>query len=219
MEEILARGVEFDAVVAANDEMATGAIDVLRKHGRRVPQDIPVTGFDDLTLARLGNPPLTTVAQPFDQVADWAVRAIEEQIAGRAVPACTQVAARFVRRQSCGCGYEAYRAGFAGLSPRIMSPDTGSTVDRLETLRPVLAGLLGTGFSSGAAAAERLLEGLRAEIGGRSEAFHEAIVGLLDNAGTDNERQTDAPQRDLLSPRRAARLVELARSSASSSTA
>ena len=62
-------------------------------------------------------------------------------------------------------------------------------VDRLETLRPVLAGLLGTGFSSGAAAATRLLDGLRAEIGGQREAFHEAIVGLLDNAGTDNERQ------------------------------
>ena len=69
------------------------------------------------------------------------------------------------------------------------SPDTGSTVDRLETLRPVLAGLLGTGFSSGAAAAEQLLEGLRAEIGGRSEAFRDVIVGLLDNAGTDDERQ------------------------------
>ena len=83
MEEILARGVEIDGVVAANDEMATGAVDVLRKHGLRVPQDIPVTGFDDLMLARLGNPPLTTVAQPFDQVADWAVHAIEEQVAGR----------------------------------------------------------------------------------------------------------------------------------------
>ena len=86
MEEILASGVEIDAVVAANDEMATGAIDVLRKRGLRVPQDIPVTGFDDLVLARLGNPPLTTVAQQFEQVADWAVRAIEEQLAGRAVP-------------------------------------------------------------------------------------------------------------------------------------
>ena len=82
MEEILARAWHIDGVVAANDEMATGAIDVLRKRGLRVPQDIPVTGFDDLLLARLGNPPLTTVAQPFDEVADWAVRAIEAQIAG-----------------------------------------------------------------------------------------------------------------------------------------
>jgi DNA-binding LacI/PurR family transcriptional regulator/signal transduction histidine kinase/ActR/RegA family two-component response regulator len=184
MEEILARGVEIDGVVAANDEMATGAIDVLRKHGLRVPQDIPVTGFDDLMLARLGNPPLTTVAQPFDQVADWAVRAIEDQVAGRTVPACTGVAARFVRRQSCGCGYEAYRR-----DSQVSALTPGSIVDRLETLGPVLAGLLGTGFSSGAAATKRLLDGLRAEMAGQREAFHEAIVGLLDNAGTDNERQ------------------------------
>ena len=117
MEEILARGVEIDSVVAANDEMATGAIDVLRKQGLRVPQDIPVTGFDDLMLARLGNPPLTTVAQPFDQVADWAVRAIEEQSAGLRLPARTEFAARFVRRQSCGCGYEAYRRDSPGRGP------------------------------------------------------------------------------------------------------
>jgi DNA-binding LacI/PurR family transcriptional regulator/signal transduction histidine kinase/ActR/RegA family two-component response regulator len=188
MEEILARGLDIDAVVAANDEMATGAIDVLRKRGLRVPQDVPVTGFDDLMLARLGNPPLTTVAQPFDQVADWAVRAIEEQAAGRPVPALTEVAARFVRRQSCGCGYEVYRRDVPA-SPPTHAADAGSMADRLEALLPVLAGLLGTGFSSGATAATRLLDGLRAETGGQNGAFHEAIVGLLDNAGTDNERQ------------------------------
>jgi DNA-binding LacI/PurR family transcriptional regulator/signal transduction histidine kinase/CheY-like chemotaxis protein len=182
MEEILARGVELDAVVAANDEMATGAVDVLRKHGLRVPQDVPVTGFDDLMLARLGNPPLTTVAQPFEQVADWAVHAIEELKAGRALPARTQVAARFVRRQSCGCGYEAYRRDSQVMA--IVQTDAGSIDDRLEALRPVLAGLLGT-----AAAATRLLDGLRAELGGTAEAFHVAIVGLLENAGADNERQ------------------------------
>ena len=190
MEEMLARGVDIDAVVAANDEMATGAIDVLRKHGRRVPQDIHVTGFDDLMLARLGNPPLTTVAQPFEQVANWAVRAIEEQKAGRAVPACTQVAARFVRRQSCGCGYEAYRRDSQIAPPsHATDADTGSMAHRLETLWPVVAGLLATGFSNGAEAATQLLDGLRAEIGGRTEAFHDVIAALLENAGTDNERQ------------------------------
>ena len=121
MEEILASGVEIDGVVAANDEMATGAIDFLRKRGLRVPQDVPVTGFDDLVLARLGNPPLTTVAQPFDEVADWAVQAIEEQLAGRAVPAVHRDGARLVRRQSCGCGHEAYRRDSPDL-PAIGSP-------------------------------------------------------------------------------------------------
>jgi len=187
MEEILARGVEIDGVVAANDEMATGAVDVLRKHGLRVPQDIPVTGFDDLMQARLGNPPLTTVAQPFEQVAEWAVRAIEELRAGRSVAPCTQVAARFVRRQSCGCGYEAYRRDSKAPAPTDTS-DTGMT-DRLQELSPVLTGILDTAFSNGTAAATSLLAGLRAEIKGKREAFHDAIVGLLDDTATDSERQ------------------------------
>jgi len=192
MTEILARGVELDGVVAANDEMATGAIDVLRKHGRRVPQDIPVTGFDDLLLARLGDPPLTTVAQPFEEVAAWAVRAIEGQIAGRDVPACTHVAGRLVRRQSCGCGYEAYRRDSQAIpvmdmngSPAALGP--GAMIGRLDVLRPVLAGLLGTGSTSSAAAA-RLLDGLRAELGGRRDAFRAEVAGLLEDFGGDNER-------------------------------
>jgi DNA-binding LacI/PurR family transcriptional regulator/signal transduction histidine kinase/ActR/RegA family two-component response regulator len=190
MEEILASGVEIDAVVAANDEMATGAIDLLRKRGLRVPQDVPVTGFDDLALARLGNPPLTTVAQPFDQVAGWAVQAIEEQLAGRAVPATTEIGARLVRRQSCGCGHQAYDSSELRSNRRSDEVSLEVSVsEHLEALGPVLAGLLGTGFSDAAAAARRLLDGLRAELQGRGEAFQEAIFGLLDHAGTDNERQ------------------------------
>ncbi len=191
MEEILAHGTTIDAIVAANDEMASGAIDLLRKRGLRVPQDIPVTGFDDLMLARLGNPPLTTVAQPYDQVADWAVMALEEQISGGALPDCTQVAARFVRRQSCGCGYEAYRHDSQPLLA-VTPADRGSPADRLERLAPALRDLLRTGFSSGATAATRLLDGLRAEIAGEQDAFHQALVGLLDtggSAGSDSERQ------------------------------
>jgi len=188
MEEILASGLEIDGVVAANDEMATGAIDLLRKRGLRVPQDLPVTGFDDLVLARLGNPPLTTVGQQFDQVADWAVQAIEEQLAGRAVRAYTEIGARLVRRQSCGCGHNAHRPDSPDLPLPHPSAEVSQT-EQLEAQSPVLAGILGTGFSDGAAAARRLLDALAAELQGQGEAFQEAIFSLLESAGTDNERQ------------------------------
>ena len=46
MDQLLLREVEFDAVAAASDNMAFGAMAVLRKHGRRVPLQLPVTGFD-----------------------------------------------------------------------------------------------------------------------------------------------------------------------------
>ncbi len=181
MDEILARGLPVDAVVAANDEMASAAIDVLRRRGLRVPQDVPVTGFDDLMLARLGNPPLTTVAQPYDQVAEWAIRTLEEQLAGREVPACTQVRARFVLRQSCGCGYDVHRSS-AGASMA-----GASVCDRVRALLPVITGLLRTGFANPQAAATQLLDGLRAEIDGRPDAFHQALAALLSGAAVDGE--------------------------------
>jgi LacI family transcriptional regulator len=49
---LLAEGVKFDAVFAANDNMAIGALDALRAAGRNVPKDVAVAGFDDIPLAR-----------------------------------------------------------------------------------------------------------------------------------------------------------------------
>lgn len=50
--DLIARKVEFDAVVAANDNMAIGAIQALRAAGLRVPEQVAVAGFDDIPLAR-----------------------------------------------------------------------------------------------------------------------------------------------------------------------
>ena len=60
---LMRRGIEFDAIVCASDLMAIGVIRALAEAGRRVPQDVAVTGFDDILAARFTNPPLTTVAQ------------------------------------------------------------------------------------------------------------------------------------------------------------
>ena len=49
---LIANAIEFDAVVAANDNMAIGAIEALRASGRRIPDDVAVAGFDDIPLAR-----------------------------------------------------------------------------------------------------------------------------------------------------------------------
>jgi DNA-binding LacI/PurR family transcriptional regulator len=53
-----------DGVFAANDNMAAGALRTLRAAGRAVPADVAVVGFDDLTVALVADPPLTTVHQP-----------------------------------------------------------------------------------------------------------------------------------------------------------
>src|SRR5690606_32389829 len=83
MREIIARGVKFDAVVGANDNMALGAMQVLQEHGFAVPRNIVVAGFDDVTVARFGNPSLTTIRQPLRRLAAIAVECILDCIAGR----------------------------------------------------------------------------------------------------------------------------------------
>jgi LacI family transcriptional regulator len=61
MEELLSRRIPMTAVVAANDMLALGAIAALRAHGLRCPEDISVTGFNDMPFLDLIPPALTTV--------------------------------------------------------------------------------------------------------------------------------------------------------------
>jgi DNA-binding LacI/PurR family transcriptional regulator len=68
MRELLARDPDLDAVFAASDPMAAGALRALWAAGRRVPEDVAVIGFDDSELARNTNPLLTSVSQPAQQM-------------------------------------------------------------------------------------------------------------------------------------------------------
>ncbi|MDF2443062.1 MAG: LacI family transcriptional regulator, repressor for deo operon, udp, cdd, tsx, nupC, and nupG [Subtercola sp.] len=61
--DLLANGVPFTAVFGCNDLMAIGAIQGLREAGLRVPEDVTVVGFDDIDVASVISPPLTTVRQ------------------------------------------------------------------------------------------------------------------------------------------------------------
>lgn len=63
MDSLLQRAPDPDGVFAASDLMALGAMQVLRREGRRVPQDVAVVGFDDIDLAASAVPSLTTVRQ------------------------------------------------------------------------------------------------------------------------------------------------------------
>jgi DNA-binding LacI/PurR family transcriptional regulator len=69
MGQLLADHPETDGVFVANDLMAQGAILTLHDHGRRVPDDIAVVGFDDSSAALACRPPLTTVRQPLEEMA------------------------------------------------------------------------------------------------------------------------------------------------------
>lgn len=68
MGRLLATGVEIDAVFAASDAMAAGAMWALQVLGRRVPDDVAVIGFDDSPIAAATQPPLTSVRQPVEDM-------------------------------------------------------------------------------------------------------------------------------------------------------
>jgi DNA-binding LacI/PurR family transcriptional regulator len=63
MQRLLKQSPGLDAVFANSDLMAIAAINVIHDQGRRVPEDIAVVGYDDLSIAALNNPPLTTIRQ------------------------------------------------------------------------------------------------------------------------------------------------------------
>jgi DNA-binding LacI/PurR family transcriptional regulator len=68
------------AMVAANDLVAIGAIATLKKHGYRVPKDISVVGIDDIQMAALLDPPLTTVTQPIYEMGRQGMESILRRI-------------------------------------------------------------------------------------------------------------------------------------------
>lgn len=57
MSRLLERRSDLTAVFCANDLLAIGALSALSEHGRRVPEDVSVVGFDDTELARHASPP------------------------------------------------------------------------------------------------------------------------------------------------------------------
>ncbi|MFC0547220.1 LacI family DNA-binding transcriptional regulator [Kutzneria chonburiensis] len=80
--EALLAKEQFDGLFVANDLMAMGAIDVLRRHGKRVPEDVSVVGFDDSGAALGCRPQLTTIRQPVEDMAAEMARLVLEHIGG-----------------------------------------------------------------------------------------------------------------------------------------
>lgn len=97
------RGLSFDALVGANDDMALGALKALQERHIRVPDEVMIAGFDDIEESNFSAPPLTTVRQPFSEMGSKAVECLIRLIEGKEIPAKIIVPAKVVVRQSCGC--------------------------------------------------------------------------------------------------------------------
>ena len=97
------RGVVFEALIAANDNMALGAMRAFQSLGKKVPRDMAIAGFDDSEIAVHAAPPLTTVSQSFQEQGSTAAHLLLDRIEGKDVPARTLLPSRVVVRESCGC--------------------------------------------------------------------------------------------------------------------
>lgn len=95
---------DFDTIVCANDEMALGALDVINQAGIEVPEKMLVTGYDNISISKLSNPPLTTVTQPLQELGSSSVSALVEYIRTGKPKGPAVLPTQLLIRESCGCG-------------------------------------------------------------------------------------------------------------------
>ncbi|RFA18231.1 LacI family DNA-binding transcriptional regulator [Subtercola boreus] len=117
MERLLASGVPFDAVVCFNDALALGALRALHKHGRRIPEDVAVVGFDDIEDSAYSTPSLTTVSPRRDEIAQKAIDILIDRIEGpdtRLAPLHVETGYELIERESsAGVRVEREAAGIS----------------------------------------------------------------------------------------------------------
>jgi LacI family transcriptional regulator len=100
---LLRRSDRPDAIACGNDERALATLMAAEELGLRVPDDVAVTGWDDIVAARHARPALTTVRQPMRELGAWAARALDERIRGLRTTTVKQLLpTRLVVRASCG---------------------------------------------------------------------------------------------------------------------
>lgn len=102
--ELLGRGMAFDAVFAASDQIALGAMRALGEHGLRLPEDIAMVGFDDIPAARFSNPALTTVVQDTTRAGELLVETLLQLVRGEPAESITLPVSLVVRCSSGAAG-------------------------------------------------------------------------------------------------------------------
>ena len=134
MRDFVERNIDFDAVVGANDFSTLGALEVLRERDISVPHQVAVIGFDDADEARGATPTLSTVRQPYFELASHALDTVSSILDGKAPPERSVLGSRLVRRRSCGCLSD----GAPSDAPPSLSAVSEPFREAFERLRPVL---------------------------------------------------------------------------------
>ncbi len=100
LEEALERHPDVDGVFASNDIIAAQLIQACAKRSIRVPEDLKIVGYDDIRLASLTTPAITTVRQPVNEMCEKAVESIIQQLDQKYPPSRTTLGVTLVRRET-----------------------------------------------------------------------------------------------------------------------
>jgi DNA-binding LacI/PurR family transcriptional regulator len=100
MRQLLEDDPKLDAVFAASDLMADGALRTLRQAGRRVPDDVAIVGFDDNAGAKYTEPPLTTVRQPIFEIGRTLARQLLKLADGKEIEPAVVLPTELIIRES-----------------------------------------------------------------------------------------------------------------------
>ncbi len=98
---LFAENIAFDAIFAASDLIALGAMRALQEHGLDVPADVSIVGFDNILAANLARPPLTTVQQDYKRAGEVLVETLIRSIRQEPVESST-LPCKLIIRKSCG---------------------------------------------------------------------------------------------------------------------
>jgi len=98
---ILKQGLKFDAIFASSDVLAMSAINALGQFGLSVPKDVAIVGYDNINVAKMVTPPLTTIDQNIAQGGEIMVNLLLRQLSGKPVKS-KFTKTRLIVRASCG---------------------------------------------------------------------------------------------------------------------
>jgi DNA-binding LacI/PurR family transcriptional regulator len=174
------RQAEFEAVMAADDNMALGAMEELGRRGIRVPHDVVVAGFNDAEDARAATPSLTTVQQLSYKLGRQATEMLLALLAGQKVPEQVIVPTRLVVRQSCGCLSPTTVQAAAGLVMEAGTKETFETTSAPQRESILFEMVQAMGSSSSGTItkrAEQILDAFFAEL---SDEPPDAFLSTLD---------------------------------------
>jgi signal transduction histidine kinase/CheY-like chemotaxis protein/AraC-like DNA-binding protein len=180
-------GKDFQAVVAASDLLAIGALGILSERGIRVPGDVAIAGFNDIEEGRLIRPALTSVSLPFYEQGRQSVEALLTKLSGKDVPRQVILDSTLLVRQSCGCPSQS-----VGLAAAEFAAGDVSDL-RLAAIRAqeqIVTQIIRVISNRGIAAtwAKQLIDAFRGEIGTANQGqFRVTLDSMLQRGSLDGD--------------------------------